>query len=188
MKFAKKNIAMTISKTKAQRPKTEAPATQPGLADWAKTAKRVINTSQLHKKTGIDRATIVARLEAAGIKPHRKFKKETQWNETEALAVIERKTAGAVPLTHARTQKTTAETARLLLKLKHEQGELVPIGEVREEAFNLVKAMRQRFKRYARESSQRLMKIRKREQFERTMETDVGLIFDDLKRDYPQIL
>lgn len=180
----------TSSKTQNSKPETQnsdAPA-QGALDDWAATAAKVANISQLHDVTGFDRATIRQRLEAAGLKPVRDGEKLKQYDEKRALEILLGQPRQPVPLTHARTQKTQAEAARILLKLKREQGDLVPIGEMREEAFNVVKAIHTRFMRYARESRTRLVKIKNAAEMERTIATDFALIFDDLKRDYPNVL
>jgi len=180
----------STSKSKALKQKTGTARqpTQASLADWAADQAKVANISELHRATGIDRATIVKRLNAAGVKPKYKRAKETFYDQTEASEVLSRGPRDTTaPLTHARTQKTTAEAARIVLKLQRERGELASRAEFREEAYNLVKALHTRFTRYAREARSRLAKIKSPAEIERTMSTDVALIFDDLKRDYPNI-
>jgi hypothetical protein len=171
--------------------KGHAPGTQPALGgDWAADQAKVANISELSRASGKDRATVKKLLVAAGLQPKFQRAKETFYDlkdATEALSGGSRDTTA--PLTHARTQKTTAEAARIVLKLQRERGELAPRSEFREEAFNLVKAMHTRLTRYAKsEAWNRLRKAKNRGEFERTMSTDVALIFDDLKRDYPEIL
>lgn len=182
------------TKSKVQSPKSEvrAPATQASLSDWAADQAKVANISELHRASGKDRATVKKMLDAAGLRPKFQRAKEKFYDlslATEALSRDPREIASAAPLTHARTQKTTAEAARIVLKLQRERGELASRAEFREEAFNLVKAMHSRFSRYAKsEAWPQLRKAKTRGEFERIITTDVALIFDDLKRDYPEIL
>jgi hypothetical protein len=148
------------------------------------------NLSELARASGYDRATVRNRLLAAGVQPKRSKAKEKQFDVNEATAAL---TATRTPevdhgYRHARTQKTTAEAARILLKLQRERGELAPVAELREQAFTLVKAMHQRFSRYARDSRNRLFRAKTATEVERIMSSDFALIFDDLKRDYPNIL
>jgi|GEM_PF-6693337 len=175
---------MTSSKVQSPKPKAQAP-TQRGLDEWASTAARVANITQLHDQTGFDRATIAAKLKAAGLRPVREGARLKQFDEQKALEVLTAEPSRPAPLTHARTQKTQAEAARIVLKLKREQGDLAPRSEFREEAYNLVKAMHSRLTRYARDSRRRL---KLKPEHARQMETDIALIFAELKQDYPEIL
>lgn len=178
-----------MSKTRNSKPETRNSPTQGALADWAADQAKVANTSELARASGLDRATVVKRLTAAGVKAKFKRARETFYDQAEASEALTRNPRDVAPLTHARTQKTTAEAARIVLKLQRERGELASRAEFREEAYNLVKAVHSRFTRYARsEAWTRLRKAKSRGEFERTISTDVALIFDDLKRDYPEIL
>jgi hypothetical protein len=176
------------SKAQSPKPKVES-ATQRPLADWAADQAKVANISELSRASGKDRATVVKMLTAAGLKPRSQRAKEKFYDLAAATEALARSPHDVAPLTHARTQKTTAEAARIVLNLQRERGELAPRSEFREEAFNLVKAMHTRLTRYAKsEAWNRLRKAKTRGEFERTIATDVALIFDDLKRDYPDIL
>jgi hypothetical protein len=164
------------------------PPSQASLADWAADQAKVANISELHRASGKDRATVVKLLNAAGLKPKFERAREKFYDLADATAALSRdprEIASAAPLTHARTQKTTAEAARIVLKLQRERGELAPRSEFREEAFNLVKGVHTRFTRYAKEARRRFKLSAEQA---RQMETDFALIFDDLKRDYPEIL
>jgi hypothetical protein len=185
------------TKTRNSKPETQnsaaaAAGTQTALGvdgeDWAADKGKVANISDLHRATGMDRSTIVKRLDRAGVRHKFKRAKETFYDEAEAMAVLSlsgRQAETPAPLTQARTHKTTAEAARIVLKLKQEQGELAPRSEFREEAFNLVKAVHTRYTRYAKEARRRFKLTAEQA---RQMETDFALIFDDLKRDYPDVL
>ena len=89
-------------------------------------------------------------------------------------------------LTEARIRKTLAEAGRAELKLELEQGELLPAAEVRNYAYNLMKAIYERIaRRYPREAAKRLRKYRSAPDLQHALETDLSLIFDDLKRSVP---
>jgi hypothetical protein len=171
---------------------TKRPApTQPALGDWTSERTTVANISELARASGKDRATVIKRLRAAGVAPVRTRSKEKQFDVNQATAVLGAARdvdANQNGYHKARTQKTTAEAARILLKLQRERGELAPVAELREGAFQLVKALHQRFSRYARESRGRLFRAKTVSDLERILASDFAVIFDDLKRDYPNIL
>jgi hypothetical protein len=48
--------------------------------------------------------------------------------------------------------------------------------------------MHQRFSRYARDARNRVFRAKTPTEVERIMASDFAVIFDDLKRDYPNIL
>jgi DNA-binding IclR family transcriptional regulator len=165
--------------------------TQPPLGDWTTEREPAANISELARAAGLDRATVAKRLKAAGVKPVLERKKEKQFAVGAATAALGARSADGVDSSgyhKARTQKTTAEAARILLKLQRERGELAPVAELREGAYQLVKAMHQRFSRYARDARGRLFRAKTVSDLERILASDFALIFDDLKRDYPNIL
>lgn len=159
---------------------------QDSLGDWASSQSQQVNISELHRRTGRDRSTIVKILTVAGVKPRRKFQKETFYDLGEALAVLSNPGAVTDPvgIHKARAQKLSVATARDLLKLQQERGELVPIADMRDQAFDFVKAMHSRFTRYVKEAR---VTLKLTAQQVKQMETDIAIIFDDLKRDYPEI-
>jgi hypothetical protein len=139
----------------------------------------------------MDRATVKKRLALGGVKPVRS-KQNLKWYElgaaTAALSAgrsLNVDTASA--LSTARTQKTAAEAARILLKLRRERGELAPVAELREAAQYLLKQMHERFRRYARDARGRLFKAKTSADVERILSSDFALIFDELKENYPNI-
>jgi hypothetical protein len=167
------------------------PPTQRPLADWTTEKTAAANISELARASGLDRATVVKRLKAAGVNPVRARAKEKEFDVNQATAVLGAARGDSVDqhgLNRARVQKITGEAARILLKLQKERGELAPVAELREGAYTLVKAMHQRFTRYARDARGRLFKAKSTTDLERILTSDIALIFDDLKRDYPNIL
>jgi len=166
------------------------PPVQKTLGDWTSEREAAANISELARASGMDRATVIKRLRAAGVTPVRDRTKEKQFDVNQATAVLgaAREAVDSNGYHKARTQKTTAEAARILLKLQRERGELAPVAELREGAYQLVKAVHQRFSRYAREARGKLYRAKSVNDLERILATDFALIFDDLKRDYPNIL
>jgi hypothetical protein len=161
--------------------------TQQPLADWATEQARVANISELARASGKDRATVRKQLEAAGVAPVRTKSKEKQFDVQAATTALGAP-RDADGYHKARTQKTTAEAARILLKLQRERGELAPVAELREGAYQLIKALHLRFSRYARDARGRLSRAKSVSDLERMISSDVAAIFSDLKNDYPNIL
>jgi hypothetical protein len=171
--------------------KKRLPPTQRSLGDWAKPRPNTANISELARAAGKDRATVVKRLRAAGVEPVRERSKEKQFEVGAATAALGAGPSEGIDSSgyhKARTQKTTAEAARILLKLQRERGEVAPVAELRESAYQLVRGMHQRFTRYARDARARLFRAKSVADLERIMTSDFAVIFDDLKRDYPNIL
>jgi len=157
-------------------------------AKRSRAGAKTASISALHRKTGLSRATIAERLQAAKVKP--KSTKPTEKLYDLEAATIALGGNGREPsgLTEARRKKTIAEAARITLKLQKERGDLVALSDVRQHAFELIKAMYTRIaRRYPRENARRLRKCRSEADLAHTMEVDLALIFDELKRDYPQI-
>lgn len=150
---------------------------------------KTASISALHRRTGISRATIVERLEAANVKPAIDTPREKLYDTEVATAVLAGTGRGEVAgLNEARRKKTIAEAARITLKLQRERGDLVPLNEIRDSLFQFVKAMHTRIaRRYPRENARRLRKCRSEADLAHTLEIDLALIFDELKRDYPGI-
>jgi len=157
-----------------------------------KAGKKTASISALHRQTGLSRATIVERLDAASIKPKSIKPREKLYDEAEAAAVLAGENghgrAEVIGLNEARRKKTIAEADRITLKLERERGELVPLNEVRDQLFQLIKAMHTRIaKRYPRENAKRLRRCRGAADLAHTIEIDLSLIFEELKRDYPRL-
>lgn len=87
------------------------------------TKQKRANKSELHRKTGLDRATITKRLEAAGVKPKVSKPKEEIYDADQALKVLSAGDRSGI--TSARLKRLNVASARELLKLKKERGELV---------------------------------------------------------------
>ena len=147
--------------------------------------KTTANTSELHRATGLDRATVKKRLKDAGVKPIKTESRKTEYDANKAMSALSSTDSRSHGYDKARTQKTTAEAARVLLKLQRERGELAPISELRDFAFNLVKALYTRLKRYPREAKARIHKAKTPDEVEQIINADLDLIFENIKRDHP---
>jgi hypothetical protein len=91
--------------------------------------KKLLNTTEVAKAAGLNRATARQRLESKGVQPKEEKAKEKLYDADEALAAVgsDDKTG----LRKAQTMKTAAEAGRARLKFQTEKGELVPIRDVR---------------------------------------------------------
>jgi hypothetical protein len=103
----------------------------------------LVNTSEIARLSGLNRATVKAKLETKGVRPREEKAKEKLYDADEALTALQGD--GTSGLRKAQTAKTAAEAARVKLKLDKERGELVSIQDVREDVQELVKRIHQHF-------------------------------------------
>jgi hypothetical protein len=148
---------------------------------------RLVNTSELHRLTTLDRATIRQRLEDAGVTPKKELAREKIYDLAEVLPVLVRSLPPTQTYNEARTKKTSASALREMLKYQQELGEVVPIVDIRDYAYRFVKAMHDRFQLYARENKTRLHKEPSEDALEKTMQAGFSEIFLTLKKDYPKL-
>jgi len=149
----------------------------------------VVTISGLRRATGLDRETIRRRLNAAKLEPKSSKPTEKLYDlEAAKIALGKRNAHESAGLTDARRRKVTAETARIVIALQRERGELIAISEVREHLFRLIRAMYERISRtYPRQNARRLIKCHSAADLARTLEIDISRIFDELKHDHPQL-
>lgn len=95
------------------------------------TKKKLLNTSEVAKAAGVNRATARQRLESKGVQPREEKAKEKLYDAEEALAAVSGGDGVTTSLRKAQTAKTAAEAGRAKLKYQKEKGELVPIQDVR---------------------------------------------------------
>lgn len=170
------------------RAKTKQSKAMPKAA--VKPPEDALSVSALADKFDIqDRATVRKRLKgvtpayvASRLKLYRLTEKNKEGRTVQELLEVG---DGDPKFIEAKTRKMMADARRAEHKLEVDEGKYLLLSEVREHAFNLVKAMHQRFTRYAKEARRRYKLSADQG---RQMETDTALIFDDLKRDYPDIL
>jgi hypothetical protein len=99
--------------------------------------KKLLNTSEVAKAAGVNRATARQRLESKGVKPREEKAKERLYDADEALAAVSGDGV-TTNLRKAQTAKTAAEAGRAKLKYQKEKGELVPIQDVRSDVQTIV--------------------------------------------------
>ena len=106
--------------------------------------KELLNTSELARRSGLDRATVKTKLDARGVQPQQAKTNEKLYDADEALRALQvgDERAG---LRKAQTMKTAAEAARAKIKLEKEKGELVPIQDVRSDIQIIVNQVRAHF-------------------------------------------
>jgi hypothetical protein len=103
----------------------------------------LINTSELARRSGLNRATVKTKLETKGVRPREEKAKEKLYDADEALTALQ--TDGTTGLRKAQTAKTATEAARAKLKLEKEKGELVSIQDVRADMHSFITEIRLHF-------------------------------------------
>lgn len=103
----------------------------------------LVNTSELARRSGLQRATVREKLEGKGVQPREQKSNETLYDADEALAAL--KGDGTSGLRRAQTAKMATEAERAKIKLEKEKGELVPILDVRADIQAIATEIRQHF-------------------------------------------
>lgn len=143
--------------------------------------KELLNTSDLAKRTGINRASVREKLEAKGVAPKEAKSKEKLYDADEALAALQ--ADGTSGLRKAQTAKTAAEAARAKLKLDKERGELVALQDVRTDMRNFVTEIRQHFLTRAQVLAPQLRGQRVN-RIEAMLREDAERFFNDLRAEF----
>lgn len=145
-----------------------------------------LSISEIHRQTGIDRATIKKRLSDVPVSEVRA--REVLYDEEDALRAIKKQ---GDDITEARRKKLLAETGRVVLKLKQEQGELLSASEVKTEMVRLFQRLFQRLAvQMTAEISPKLVKAAPQGKAEiaRLLRAEIGEIFDSLRDDYTSLI
>jgi hypothetical protein len=103
----------------------------------------LLNTSEIARRSGLNRATVKTKLETKGVQPREEKAKEKLYDAEEALAALQ--ADGTSGLRKAQTMKTAVEASRAKLRLDKERGEVVPIQDVRDDLQELFKRIYQHF-------------------------------------------
>ncbi len=148
--------------------------------------KELLNTSELARRSGLNRATVKTKLETNGVEPREAKAKEKLYDADEALAALLQD--GTTGLRKAQTAKTAAEAARAKLKLDSERGELVSIQDVREDVQELVKRIHQHFAVTGPTVLAPQLKGKKVAQLEAALRRDTEEFFNDLRARYKAYL
>lgn len=132
----------------------------------------------------LDRGTVARRL--ADVTPAEVGNKGKFYRLEEAAPAMARQPEAAPG---AKQRKVEAEAALLDLKLRREQGQVVPISEVRDYAQRLFKALHNRIgQRLPREISAQLYRAESPAHVAEVLEKELGRIFNDLREDHTRFL
>jgi hypothetical protein len=146
----------------------------------------LVNTSELARRSGLNRATVKTKLETKGVRPREEKSKEKLYDADEALGALQAE--GTTGLRKAQTAKTAAEAARVKLKLDRERGEVVPIADVREDLQELVKRIHQHFAVTAPGVLAPQLRGQKVSQIEATLRREAEQFFRDLRAEFDTYL
>ena len=152
----------------------------------AKKAGELVNTSELARRAGLNRATVKTKLETKGVQPKEQKAKEKLYDADEALAALQ--ADGTTGLRKAQTAKAAVEAARGKLKLEKERGELVSIQDVREDVQELVKRIHQHFAVTGPTALAPQLKGKKVSQIEAALKKDAEGFFNELRATYESYL
>jgi hypothetical protein len=148
--------------------------------------KKLLNTTQLAKQSGLNRATVKTKLETKGVRPKEQKAKEKLYDADEALAALQQD--GTTGLRKAQTAKTAVEAERVKLKLDKERGELVAIQDVREDVQELVKRIHQHFTVTGPPVLAPQLRGQKVSQIEAALKRDAEQFFNELRATYESYL
>lgn len=112
----------------------------------AKAGKKseLLNTSELARRSGLNRATVKERLAGKGVQPREDKSNVKRYDAEEALSALQGSDERS-GLRKAQTMKTATEAARAKIKLEKEKGELVSIHDVRADMQGINNEIRQHF-------------------------------------------
>lgn len=106
--------------------------------------KELLNTSELARRSGLNRATVKTKLDTKGVQPREEKAREKLYDAEEALSALQGSDERS-GLRKAQTMKTAAEAARARIKLEKEKGELVSMQDVRADIQAIANEIRQHF-------------------------------------------
>jgi hypothetical protein len=146
----------------------------------------LLNTSQLAKRAGLNRATVKSKLETKGVRPQEEKAKEKLYDADEALAALQGD--GTTGLRKAQTMKTAVEDARAKIKLAKEQGDVVPLADARSDLQEVVKRIYQHFTVTGPAVLAPQLRGLKVTQIETTLRRDAEQFFQDLRAEFESYL
>ena len=161
-----------------------------------KMPRGIFSLSALHTTFMLDRETIRARLRKEKIKPAFEKARFKGFRLTDkgksGLTVKQILEADADPrLTDVKIRSLEASARVKELEFDKKSGAIREeiLRELRDEGTRLIKTMHTRLvKRYWRENAKRLRRCKSDADLQRTGETDQSLIFDEFKREYPNLI
>ncbi len=141
----------------------------------------LLNTSELARRSGLDRATVKTKLETKGVRPQEEKANKKLYDADEALAALQGDERSG--LRKAQTIKTAVEANRAKLKLEKEKGELVSIHDVRADMHNFVTEVRLHFLTRAQVLAPQL-RGQKVARIETILKEDAEQFFANLRAEY----
>jgi hypothetical protein len=142
----------------------------------------LVNTSELARRTGLDRTTVKEKLAGKGVQPRENKSNVKRYDAEEALSALQGSDERS-GLRKAQTMKTAAEAARAKIKLEKEKGELVLIHDVRADVQAIVNEVRQHFLTRAQALAPQLRGL-KVVQIETKLKEDAERFFGELRAEH----
>lgn len=139
----------------------------------------LLNTSELARRSGLNRATVKTKLETKGVRPQEEKAREKLYDADEALSALQGD--GTTGLRKAQTMKTAVEASRAKLKLEKERGELVLIQDVRADVQAIMQRVLHHFSVTAPAALAPQLRGKKVAQIEATLRSDAEQFFRDLR-------
>lgn len=144
------------------------------------------SVSALARLFRLDRGTIARRLER--VVPARSDTKGKFYELSKAAPALARPVEASAAA-GARQRKVETEAELLGLRLRREQGEVLPVREVREYAQTLFRSLHQRIGvRFPREVAAQLYRAESEAQIAEVLQHDLGRIFNELRQDHTKLL
>lgn len=141
----------------------------------------LVNTSELARRTGLDRTTVREQLEGKGVQPREDKSNVKRYDADEALSALQGDERSG--LRKAQTMKTAFEASRAKIKLEKEKGELVPIQDVRADLQAIVNEIRLHFLTRAQALAPQL-RGQKVAQIEAKLREDAEQFFGELRAEH----
>lgn len=142
----------------------------------------LINTSELARRTGLDRTTVKEKLAGRGVQPRENKSNVKRYDAEEALSALQGSDERS-GLRKAQTMKTAFEASRAKIKLEKEKGELVSIQDVRADMHNFVTEIRLHFLTRAQVLAPQL-RGQKVARIEAILKEDAEQFFANLRAEY----
>ncbi len=188
-------VAAFVTAVRTQQPEPRpfaAPARDPNEPNMP---RGVYSISALSETFMLDRATVTKRLRAGQVKPAfeaQKFKGFRLADKGKGGQTVKEilEAADDPKLTDAKIRSQLAQAKLKELEYEERIGSIRDeiLRDVRDELTKIFKALYTRLvKRYWREKARDLRRCKSDIDLQRTGETDQGLIFTELKRDYPEM-
>jgi hypothetical protein len=146
----------------------------------------LLNTSQLARRAGLDRATVKSKLETKGVRPQEEKANRKLYDADEALNALTGD--GTTGLRKAQTMKVAVEAARAKIKLDKEQGDVVPLADARSDLQEVVKRIHQHFTVTSPSVLAPQLRGRNVSQIERAIRENAEQFFRDLRAEFETYL